>query len=219
MARMYRRPGGLAVLVAAAAIGLAACSSGSSSPQVASLGTTSSGNGSGSSTGSGNGSGSSTTGLKDTPAQLLSEWTACMRSHGDPNQADPTIDINKVIHIAAPAGYTGLLGFGGKTGTNSCSPYLNAASAALEVGYTFPAVKANVAQAEKFSQCMRANGVSDFPDPTGNSLHINRGAGGDLNPSNPVFEKANKLCAKRVGVQGFGGQGGAPQPGSVEADG
>ena len=41
MTRMYRRPGALAVLVAAAALALAACSGGSSSPQVASLGTSS----------------------------------------------------------------------------------------------------------------------------------------------------------------------------------
>ena len=61
--RTYLRSGGLAVLVAAAAIGLAACSGIYSSPQVASLGTSSSsgGNGDGSSTGSGNGNGSSAT--------------------------------------------------------------------------------------------------------------------------------------------------------------
>jgi hypothetical protein len=30
---------------------------------------------------------------------LLNEWAACMRKHGDPDQADPTIDPSKVIHI------------------------------------------------------------------------------------------------------------------------
>ena len=42
MTRMHRRPGALAILVAAAALALAACSGGSSTPQVASLGTSTS---------------------------------------------------------------------------------------------------------------------------------------------------------------------------------
>jgi hypothetical protein len=48
---------------------------------------------------------SPTTLPKGNAAQLLAEWAACMRSHGDPNQADPTIDANKVIEITLPAGY------------------------------------------------------------------------------------------------------------------
>jgi hypothetical protein len=50
LTRMYRRPGGLAVLVASAAPALAACRGGSSTSQIASLGTSS-----GSGTGSGSG--------------------------------------------------------------------------------------------------------------------------------------------------------------------
>ena len=108
MTRIYRRSGGLAILAAAAAVGLAACSGGSGSPHVASLG----GSGSGSSSGTGSGSGGSTASQpKGNPTQLLDEWAACMRRHGDPGQADPTIDANKVIHItlhpASQAGTTG----------------------------------------------------------------------------------------------------------------
>jgi hypothetical protein len=42
---------------------------------------------------------------------VLDEWAACMRRHGDPNQADPTITANKLIDIpwnpATLAAYTG----------------------------------------------------------------------------------------------------------------
>jgi hypothetical protein len=69
----------------------------------------------------------------------------------------------------------------------------------------------------KFSQCMRANGVPDFPDPSNGGLSFNVGAGGDMNPSNPVFQNASTLCAHKTGVPGFAP--GTPQPGSVEFNG
>ena len=93
MTTMHRRRGGLAVLVAGAAIGLAACS-GPSSPHVASLGKA-----------SGDGAVSTTTVPARSPTQLLDEWAACMRSHGDPNQVDPSVDATKVIQITLGAGY------------------------------------------------------------------------------------------------------------------
>lgn len=81
LTRMYRRPGGLAVLLASAALALAACRGGSSTSQVASLGTSS-----GWATGSGSGSGS--TGGGSVPATrpagvtpLLNERGACQRSN------------------------------------------------------------------------------------------------------------------------------------------
>ena len=62
---------------------------------------------------------------------------------------------------------------------------------------------------------MRANGIPDFPDPTGGGLSIQVHPGSDLNPNNPTFQNASKLCAKKTGVPGFGG--GTPQPGPIEA--
>ena len=102
-----------------------------------------------------------------TPTQLLDEWATCMRSHGDPDQVDPTIDANKVIHITFPAGYNGSdpVDLGGNNGSNGpCPAYLTAASTALRGGKPLP--KPDPAKLEKFSQCMRAHGIPDFPDPT-----------------------------------------------------
>ena len=147
MTKAFQRSGGLAALAAAAVIGLAACG-GSKSPHVASL-----------SNGSDNSTGSTTTTLpKGNPTQLLDEWAACMRSHGDPNQVDPTIDANKVIHITF--GGSGPAGFG-KGSNDPCSAYLTAASTALRGGRPLP--KPDPVKLEKFSQCMRAHGIPDFP--------------------------------------------------------
>ena len=107
------------------------------------------------------------------PAQLLVEWAACMRSHGDPNQADPTITVNKLISIpwngaAIPGGYNGTnQGGQGNLGPGQyCRAYLAAAQAALRGGRQVerPGLAAQV----KFAECMRANGVPDYPDPGAN---------------------------------------------------
>jgi hypothetical protein len=49
-----------------------------------------------------------------------------------------------------------------------------------------------------YAKCMRNNGITDFPDPTpnpggpGGSFSFN--ATGNLNPTNPTYQDANKAC-------------------------
>jgi hypothetical protein len=135
-----------------------------------------------------------------------------MHSHGDPDQVDPTVDANKVIHITFPAGPTGAGPIGGKGSDNPCDVYLQAASTALRGGK--PAQKPDPAKLEKFSQCMRAHGIPDFPDPSGNGLQLHSSPGSDLDPNNPTFQSAQKACAAKYGLAGLGG---GPQPGMIEA--
>ena len=211
--RTYRRSGGLTVLVAAAAIGLAACGSGSSTPRVASLGNSSS-DGSSPATGS-----SATTLPAGNPTQLLDEWAACMRGHGDPGQTDPTITADKVINInISPSIRGGYSGYSGEYGSGGpgvyCETYLTAAQTALRGGPLPP--RPSMAQQLKYAECMRADGVPDFPDPTANGLGISVQPGTALDPRNPVFQNANKVCSRETGVRGFGG---TPPPGTVQLDG
>jgi hypothetical protein len=191
---MRRRWGGLVVLVTGAAMGLAACS-GSSSPHVAKLGRN-----------SGDGPVSTTTAPAGSPTKLLDEWAGCMRSHGDSGQVDPTVDASKVIQITL--GWAG--GLRGENG--ACGPYLSAAQAALGGGT--PSSSSDQAAALKFAQCMRANGVPDYPDPTGSSQAIHASSGSDLNPANPTFQTASALCADKTGFQSKFSTG-PPQPGSI----
>ena len=217
MITRYWRSSGLSAAAASAVLGLAACGGGSA-PHVANLGT------------SRDPSGSTTTTLpRGNPTGLLDEWAACMRANGDPTQTDPTIDANKVIHITfspsaanrPPAGggsgggglTTGGPGGKGGIGGGTCGAYLTAASTALRGGKTLE--RPAPAKLEQFSQCMRANGIADFPDPTGGGLALQSGSSSDLNPNNPTFQSASKTCAKKTGLQGLGGA--TPQPGSIEA--
>ena len=46
-----------------------------------------------------------------------------------------------------------------------------------------------------YSQCMRAHGITDFPDPNAQGgINLNGGPGTDLNPSSPQFKAANNAC-------------------------
>jgi hypothetical protein len=200
--RAYRQR--VALLATAAAIVLAGCG-GAKAPSVANLATTTataSGTGGGDSAGSGRGTSAGGRSGSDL-ARLLDDWAACMRAHGDPNQADPSIDSHKDIVIpwdpAVPGGYNGTnKGGQGNAGPGQyCRTYLSKAQNALRGGR--PQERPSTAQLVQFSECMRAHGIRDFPDPTANGLQMNMG--GDLSPSNPAFRNASRTCSQKTGVQ------------------
>ncbi len=211
MVERSTKTAGLAVLVTAAALALAACG-GPAAARVASLGGDAV-HGRGATT---------TTSPRGNPTQLLDEWASCMRRHGDPDQADPTIDANGDINITWDPSITG-----GYNGTNKggqgnsgpgqyCRAYLDAAQHALG-GDQQPA-GTDQASLERVARCMRANGIADFPDPVNGTLSFNVGAGGDLNPNNPAFQSAAKVCTRRTRVP-LPGSGSKPPPGIIKLNG
>jgi hypothetical protein len=54
----------------------------------------------------------------------------------------------------------------------------------------------NHAKAVKFAECMRANGVSDFPDPSGSGTLTLDGLanGSSINPNTPAWKQALGAC-------------------------
>jgi hypothetical protein len=185
-------------LAAAASLGVAACGGGSRSPGVASL--------------SGAAHSTTTTTLpRGTPTQLLDEWASCMRQHGDPNQADPTIDSSGVIHIVMAS--TGSAPEIGKGSNSPCDSYLHAASIGL--GGRTATERPSYSKLLSYSKCMRSHGIPDFPDPSpGGGLSLQSGPGSDLDPHSATFQSASKTCAKKTGLPNFGS--GHPGPGSIE---
>jgi hypothetical protein len=116
-----------------------------------------------------------------------------MRAHGVPNFPDPNgqgviqgsgFDPNSSQFQKAQQTCAKALGHG--LGTRSPAQIAQAEAAALA-----------------FSKCMRSHGVPGFPDPTfgsggGISIRItgHAGAGGNngLDPSSPIFQKAQRSC-------------------------
>ncbi|HXD82682.1 MAG TPA: hypothetical protein VNU27_14030 [Candidatus Acidoferrum sp.] len=70
----------------------------------------------------------------------------------------------------------------------------------------------NVAQAVKFAQCMRANGVSQFPDPDASGALTIDGVinGSSLDPNSATFQQALSAC-KDLEPPGFMGPQRSPQ--------
>jgi hypothetical protein len=145
-----------------------ACSGTSSSTGVASLGTASA------SASSSSGGGSALA------------FSQCMRAHGIKDFPDP--DSNGAISLNGAPG----------SDLNQNDPRFQAANQAckslLPPGQTGSSGQLKTANLN-YAKCMRAHGISDFPDPNADgSLSLKLSPGSDLAPSNPQYQKADNAC-------------------------
>ena len=71
---------------------------------------------------------------------------------------------------------------------------------------------ANAQKAVKFAECMRSNGVSEFPDPGASGKFTIDGVvnGSSLDPSAPAFKQALRAC-ENLEPAGFMGSRRSPQ--------
>src|SRR5215468_10697244 len=136
-------------------------------------------------------------------------YSQCMRAHGITDFPDPNaqggIDLNggpgSDLNVSSPQF---------KAANNACKSLLPPQHALS------PAQQAKVrAQALKYSRCMRAHGISDFPDPDSQGgIALKPKAGGDLDPNNPLYKAADKACKSLMpGGGGSNSTSGQP-PGS-----
>jgi len=95
-------------------------------------------------------------------------------------------------------------GSGGSTALSGGGPQSGSAPGGPQSGFAI--ASANPQQALKLSECMRANGVPNFPDPNGQGV-IQGNSSEGLDPSSPQFQKAQRTCAKDAP-----GGGAAPSP-------
>ncbi|WP_433179431.1 hypothetical protein [Actinoallomurus sp. CA-150999] len=112
------------------------------------------------------------------------KYAECMRKNGVPAFPDP--DPNGRVMLRGTKG----------SGLDPESPQFKAASQACKAfapqgavggGQTDPAML-------KFAECMRKNGVPNFPDPQGGKLIMKQGSG--IDPNSPQFQAAQKTCQK-----------------------
>jgi len=128
------------------------------------------------------------------------KFSECMRKHGIANFPDP--NGQGVIQISSGMGI------------DPGSPKFESARAACAKllpngGQPTPQQQAQQQQQLlAYSQCMRAHGIKDFPDPSNGGLRIQIHPGSDLDPNNPTFQKAQQACQKDLPLKGKG----APAP-------
>ncbi|MCU1494615.1 MAG: hypothetical protein JWO62_2379 [Acidimicrobiaceae bacterium] len=196
--QLTRRAVPLALALGALTLAAAACG-GSPSASVANLGSSTSTSSPTSPTGGkaspqsgggkpqGNGSSQSSIGI----GGITVQFAQCMRTHGVPNFPDPDGQ--------------GRVQFSGVDPNSASFQGAQRACAKDEPSGGKPPTAAQtqqaLAQALKYSQCMRSHGLADFPDPQtspgggiGIRISIKGGQTSDLNPNNPLFQSAQKAC-------------------------
>ena len=190
----------------AVALLTSACGGKAAPPAVASLGTTGATTTT-TATGSGgpptsSSSGSGPQAQLQLNVQNAAQFSACMRKNGVSNFPDPSS--------------SGGIAIGPSSGINPDSPKFRAAQQACRKllpngGQPTPAEIAKAQQAAlSFSKCMRAHGVSEFPDPTfssngGIGIKIRPGSKSGLSPNNPTFRAAQQACQGRLPFSKVGG--------------
>jgi hypothetical protein len=167
--------GRLASVATVALMALAACSSGRSSDAA------------GGSSSSSSASATSSSGARSGPA-----YAQCMRQHGVTNFPDPQGPNQNQFLISAAVQH---------------NPHFQSASTACESlrpqQGTGAGSSGGVSQQQllAFAQCMRANGVAQFPDPGPNgALNL-----GGVDTGSPQFQHAVQVCTAKTGLQ-LGGQ-------------
>jgi hypothetical protein len=177
--RRRRRAGPLLAALVVIALLVAGCASHPKGPGVARAG---------SSTPAGHGSSPT-----DSTGKSAVAYARCMRSHGVRNFPDPDSDGH----------------FNAKPGLGS--PQLQAAQKAcqdlLPGGGSLTAGGGSLtpqqqAQMLKYARCMRAHGITNFPDPTSKGLGLSPGDG--IDPNSPQFEAAGKACQSLLPNMGDG---------------
>jgi hypothetical protein len=175
----------LAALGATASILFAACG-GPGSPSVAGVAGVAGVGSTAGATGGGTGGGGGTT-TTIHPGNFA--FARCMRSHGVPNWPDPVTSGDKTSFFPPPS-----------SGIDEHSPAVKAALKVCEKyipGSTFTPSQSAQDEAKllSYAKCMRAHGVSNFPDP---SSRPGGGWGFDFGPqidqTSPTYEAATRAC-------------------------
>jgi hypothetical protein len=131
-------------------------------------------------------------------------FARCMRGHGVPNFPDP--------------GSNGQLSGNGIDGHSPQVQSAVGACQSLLPGRNPAAMQAQAGtQALRFSRCMRAHGVPNFPDPSvksnGNSVSVTirmKAGPGGIDPQSPQFQAAQQACRSILPKPGKNADGNSP---------
>jgi len=212
-ARSRKRLVAAALGSALVAVLLAGCGRKSGAPGVANIGTTTAGGtttgaspaGSGGNVGAGSRTGGGATLRLAGGGKTIAQFSACMRSHGEPNFPDPDAQGNLTIN---PSSGIDPSSSRFQAAQRACSKYLPSGGQPPS-----PAQQAKMQrQALKFSACMRAHGVPNFPDPQfgpGGTISIRIGPSSGIDPRSPQFQAARTACSSYL--PGKAGAGPVPR--------
>lgn len=194
--RKARRGATTAVALIASALLVAACGGNSSTAGVARLGsTTTTGTTTGTTSGS---SASGASGSSDPGAQAL-KFSACMRSHGEPNFPDPEISSSGGGGTSVRLRVTPASGIDPGSPTFKDAQQACRAFAPVESHGSGSAPQLSAqeqAQVLQLASCIRKHGEPNLPDPTfaGGGAHLPP----TVNTDSPKFKAAMQACQSLI---------------------
>jgi hypothetical protein len=160
------RPGTIAAALAAIALLAAACSGGTSS----------------------NGASTASLSVPDTQQQALA-YSQCMQAHGDPGFPDPKEGPGGVwLETVTPQTEQYFSGPAFNTAQQACKK--------LQPNQQITPAQRQAAlkQLLQLARCMRAHGITNFPDPTTHGGGVGLSLGPDIDINSPQFQAAHKAC-------------------------
>jgi hypothetical protein len=110
-------------------------------------------------------------------------YSKCMRENGLPDFPDPEVGENGEFRMQLPQGYD----------KSKVEAAQEVCKKHMPNGGEPPKMDPErLEQMRKYAQCMRANGVPKFPDPTDGGFQIDGNEVGD--PQSPAFKAAEEKC-------------------------
>jgi len=94
----------------------------------------------------------------ETPAQIWHELVVCARTHGYPTLPDPSIDSQGQAHFPRN------ISSASQATQQACQSIYNRLPASVRNS----SAPVDIAMEIKFAQCMRTQGLTDWPDPNAN---------------------------------------------------
>jgi hypothetical protein len=120
-----------------------------------------------------------------------------MRAHGLPGFPDPN---SQGIFSTTKANRSDFAGPQFQTANKACAHLQGPAMTAAQQ-------KQTVGQFLRYAACMRAHGITNFPDPevANNRISLSFGAGSGVDPGSPQFQSAQQACKRLMPRPGAGG--------------
>jgi hypothetical protein len=127
------------------------------------------------------------------------KFATCMRANGVPNFPDTAVsDTGGRVEFKAPPGVdTTSAPF--KSAMQACRKDLPGGGSG-----SGSSSGSNTQQVIKFANCMRANGVPNFPEPNAQGAEVITGGGG-VTPTSPQYKSAMQTCQHLLPAGAVGG--------------
>jgi hypothetical protein len=121
-----------------------------------------------------------------TDQERMLKFAQCVRDNGVPDFADPQVSGGGGVSIGMPDGTDPKKA---DAAMQKCKQYMPNGGEPQKLD------PKDLEKLRKLAQCMRDNGVTNFPDPTDHGIQVNGNTSG-LDPNDPKFKAADEACAR-----------------------